>query len=155
MRYLVLITVVLALTGTTLSLADGPRMPGKTDRCPVCGMFVAPYPDWVATIQFEDGSQLFFDGAKDLMKHYFTMPTKHDPRTRETIGTIYFTDYYTTRLLPAADLFFVLGSDVYGPMGHELIPIAGKEAAESFARDHGGKQILRFDQITLETVPAD
>ena len=46
--------------------AAEPQMPEKKDRCPICGMFVAPYPDWIATIVFKDDSQVFFDGCKDL-----------------------------------------------------------------------------------------
>lgn len=149
---LLLLTLCLALPPAN---AAEPQMPGKKDRCPVCGMFVAPYPEWLATIQFKDGTQLFFDGAKDLFKHYHAMPTAYDPRTHQQIEEIYLTDYYTTQLLPARTLWFVLGSDVYGPMGHELIPISGEAAARSFARDHGGTQILRFEQITPDRIPAD
>ena len=29
--------------------------PGPRDICQVCGMFVAKYPDWIATILFADG----------------------------------------------------------------------------------------------------
>lgn len=126
------------------------KMPGKQDRCPVCGMFVAPYPDWTATILFSDGSQLFFDGAKDLYRHYLSLADG-----RERIAGIYLTDYYSTRLLPVEELFLVIGSDVYGPMGHEFVPVAGRDAASTFARDHQGKNVLRFEQLTPALLPAD
>ena len=29
--------------------------PGSKDTCPVCGMFVSRYPDWVATVLYKDG----------------------------------------------------------------------------------------------------
>jgi hypothetical protein len=41
-----------------------PVKPGPKDKCPVCGMFVAKYPDWVAALVFSDGSTVFFDGVK-------------------------------------------------------------------------------------------
>ena len=50
-----------------------PLSPGPGDKCPVCGMFVAKYPDWVGEIIFTDGSVAFFDGAKDLFKYYFNL----------------------------------------------------------------------------------
>ncbi len=155
MRALWLLLIVLLLSGATLSFAADPRMPNKTDRCPVCGMFVAPYPEWVATIQFKDDSQLFFDGAKDLFKYYFALPTKDDPRTREQIRDIFLTDYYTMQLRSAGELYLIRGSDVYGPMGHELVPVAGEEAAKTFARDHGSTHILTLDQLTPELLPED
>ena len=33
---------------------------------------------------------------------------------------------------------YVVGSDVTGPMGKELIPFATREAALEFSKDHGG-----------------
>ena len=40
-------------------------------KCPVCGMFVAKYPDWTASAQFKDGSTSYYDGPKDMFGHYF------------------------------------------------------------------------------------
>jgi hypothetical protein len=42
--------------------------PGPRDTCPVCGMFVAPYPFWVATVLWRDGKAVHFDGAKRLLQ---------------------------------------------------------------------------------------
>jgi nitrous oxide reductase accessory protein NosL len=42
----------------------------------------------------------------------------------------------------------VIGSDVVGPMGHELIPLRTREEAEEFQRDHQGKRLLCFDEVT-------
>jgi copper chaperone NosL len=131
--------------------ATEPQLPGPKDRCPICGMFVAPYPNWTSTILFKDGSQLFFDGAKDLYRYTLA---DHKPE-HGGIAAIYLTDYYSTQLLPAEELFLILGSDVFGPMGHEFVPIAGEEAAKTFAKDHKGQKILKFDQLTPKMIPAD
>ena len=48
--------------------------PGRNDTCPVCGMFVAKYPAWIATILFEGGRAYHFDGTKDLFKYLLDMP---------------------------------------------------------------------------------
>lgn len=149
--------IVVVLLFSSLGLVAVPvisadiKMPGEKDRCPVCGMFVAPYPEWIATLVFADGEQLFFDGSKDLFRYYF----KHnnEKRLRESLTGIYVTDYYSTRLVSVEDVFFVGGSDVYGPMGRELIPIIGLEAAETFKRDHSGTAIYTFKEINLERLP--
>ena len=47
--------------------------PGPGDTCPVCGMFVAKYSDWVATLVWTDGTAVHFDGAKDFFKYLFDM----------------------------------------------------------------------------------
>ncbi len=43
--------------------------PGPKDTCPVCGMFVALYPEWIATALYRDGHAHHFDGAKDLFTY--------------------------------------------------------------------------------------
>jgi copper chaperone NosL len=121
-------------------------------RCSVCGMFVAKYPNWLAQIHYDDPSQTrFFDGPKDMMVFYFA-PEQYGGPSRETIKDIFVKDYYTLNWMPAKDAFYVIGSDVYGPMGHEFIPFATKDAADSFLKDHHGKEVLTFDKITPELV---
>ena len=39
-----------------------------------------------------------------------------------------------------------------GPMGHEFTPLANRADAEELLKDHKGKRILRFDEITPEVV---
>ncbi|MEW8381482.1 MAG: nitrous oxide reductase accessory protein NosL [Candidatus Thiodiazotropha taylori] len=41
----------------------------------------------------------------------------------------------------------MIGSDVLGPMGHELIPLESQADAEEFLKDHQGVAILKFDQV--------
>lgn len=149
------ITLLFLILTAYAAFAAEPAAPGKKDRCPVCGMFVAPYPEWIATIVFQDGSQLFFDGCKDLFRHYFDMPAEGEQQSRKQIASIYVTEYYSTKLMKAEEAFFVLGSDVYGPMGKELIPVAGKETATTFLRDHQATEILSFDQITPSKLPGE
>lgn len=145
---------LLSLLTINASAADV-KMPDENDRCPVCGMFVAPYPDWIATIVFDDGHQLFFDGCKDLFRYYFKHAKHQGGGELEGVKGIYVSDYYSTRLVPAGEAFYVSGSDVYGPMGHELIPVVGRDLAETFKLDHAGTEIYRFDQISPDNLPVD
>lgn len=126
----------------------GPTRPGPGDKCPVCGMFVARYPEWVATVRWADGGQSVFDGPKDLLK--FLLDVKHyaPGRRREDVRAIFVSDYYEVEPVKAEAAFFVLGSDVYGPMGRELIPFASARAAEEFRRDHHGTRVLRWAEVT-------
>jgi nitrous oxide reductase accessory protein NosL len=148
--YPIAILALLAVAASAGSLP--PVTPGARDRCPVCGMFVAKYPDWVAQVRFKDQQTVFFDGAKDCFKYYFKMASFHPGRSPADVAAIYVTDYYTVRFLDAAAAFFVVGSEVYGPMGHELIAFASAADAEGFMRDHRGRQVLRFEALTPELV---
>lgn len=155
LRNLLLILFLLLLSAPLQAQETTPPKPGKGERCPVCGMFVAPYPDWIASMQFRDGSWLFFDGAKDLLRYYFSLPNKNDPRSHADIVQLYVTDYYSTRPVAASEVYYVLGSDVNGPMGAELIPVKGKAAAESFLVDHHGKKILSFSELSADRLPRE
>lgn len=119
-------------------------------KCPVCGMFVAKYPKWAAKQSFADGTEYYFDGAKDFFKYYFA-PARYGGTHGKPV-TLIVTDYYTLKAIDATGAWYVLGSDVYGPMGHELIPFENEADAQAFMRDHRGKQRLRFGEVTQEAV---
>jgi nitrous oxide reductase accessory protein NosL len=148
-----LILVLIMLCASQLSAGDGaPVKPSAGDKCPVCGMFVAKYPDWVAAITFNDGSRAFFDGVKDMMKYYFNMAKYAPGKKASDIQAIQVTDYYRLEPMDGRRAFYVAGSDVYGPMGKELIPFEKEAEAQEFLKDHKGKTVLRFDQIDLPLV---
>ena len=146
----VICALVWGLAGTIL--AADPRPPTDEDRCGVCGMFVAKYPDWVGEIIFNDGSVAFSDGAKDLFKYYFNLKKYNPKKTTADIDAIYVTEYYNMKLINAYNALYVIGSDVYGPMGRELIPFETREDAEVFMKDHKGERILKFKEISLKKV---
>lgn len=122
--------------------------PSAKDKCPVCGMFVARYPDWTAVAKTKDGMIIYFDGAKDMFTHYFN-PGRYTPGIKQSdISGHSVTEYYSLKMIDAKSAFFVLGSDVYGPMGSELIAFATEKDAAGFMRDHKGKRLLRYPEIT-------
>ncbi len=123
--------------------------PGPKDTCPVCGMFVALYPDWIATVRYRDGHLHHFDGAKDLFKYLLDLPKWAPGHQADQIEAIGVTEYYSVQRIDARQAFYVIGSDVLGPMGHELIPLESEADAQEFLRDHGGKRILRYSEVTL------
>jgi copper chaperone NosL len=134
-----------------LAAAEGPVLK-KTDRCPVCGMFVYKYAKWVARIVFSDGSAYFYDGAKDMFKHIFNVPKYTPGKSAEAITDMHVTEYYDVELIPARSAFYVIGSDVLGPMGHELLPLKDQRSSQVFLQDHGGKSILRYQDVTEDVI---
>ena len=129
-----------------------PIKPTAKDKCPVCGMFVHKYPDFLAEILFKDGTYAVFDGAKDLFRYFFNLK-KYQPAKKITdIDEILVIDYYKLEWTDGARAYFVLGSDVYGPMGRELIPFEKESEAKEFMKDHKGKMILKFKEVTPEVI---
>lgn len=143
-------TVVLILL-MLAPAADGAGKPGRfspQDKCPVCGMFVARYPDFAARIVYRDGSYAVFDGPKDMFIYYFDLKKYAPGKSAAQIASLSVTDYYSLDLIDGFTACFVVGSDVLGPMGRELVPFAKRVDAEEFKRDHKGKRIVRFREVT-------
>ncbi len=115
----------------------------KDEKCPICGMFVYKYPKWVAQIFYKD-KHFSFDGVKDMMKYYFSH--------KDGVTKFLVTDYYSQKTVDAKRAYFVIGSDVYGPMGDELIPFESQNSAKNFSVDHKGLKILGFSEIKKDEI---
>jgi len=126
------------------------HVPGDA-KCPVCGMFVSKYPKWAASMHM-DGKTYFFDGVKDMMKYYIF--DGDFPYDRSRISDMRVSDYYTLEAILAKEAYYVLDPDVFGPMGHELVPFKTQKSAQTFMQEHHGKKIVRFDEITDRMVMA-
>jgi len=126
------------------------KTPNKA-KCPVCGMFVSKYPKWAAFME-ESGNKHYFDGVKDMLKFYFfDGDFKYD---RSKISKFKVTSFYTLEAINAKSAYYVIGSDVLGPMGNELIPFKTIDEAKNFATEHKGEKIVQFKDITPKMVMA-
>jgi copper chaperone NosL len=142
--FLLFVTLVLPAQAGTAE----PIEPDPQDKCPVCGMFTARYPDSFSHIIFSDDSYLTFDGPKDMFKYYSKLKKKDPEKVNNGIDSIYTKDYYSLKNIDAQTAYFVLGSDVYGPMGKEVIPFSKLEDAKVFKKDHKGSEIMKFGEVT-------
>lgn len=154
MKYIIqLLFLVSALAAIAVSAADKRNAAVPVGaKCPVCGMFVAKYPDWTATARFKDGTTSYYDGPKDMFSHYFDVGRYTPGKRQGDIVALAVKEYYSLTMIDARSAYFVLGSDVYGPMGSELVPFRTEKDANSFRLDHKGKRILRFNDITKQIV---
>lgn len=130
----------------------------KDEKCPVCGMFVYKYPKWAARISYEENGKKInhaFDGVKDLLKFYHNPSIwgKYTQYKREAYAVV-VRDYYTQEAVDGKKAFYVIGSNIYGPMGKEFIPFATLKSAQTFLKDHKGEQILEFLSISESLVYA-
>jgi len=125
-----------------------PLLPGETERCPVCGMLVSPHHDWISQVRHDDGTTVFFAGCKDLFKYLLSLDRYAPRKDRKNVVSVFVTNYYDGEVISARTALFVVGSNALGPIGHELIPHRSHVAAEDFMRDHHGRRILRFNEVT-------
>jgi len=150
--------LTLLLAGLPLALWAGPKSAQKAKgplpkgNCAVCGMYVANFPEWAAVISFKDGAQAWFDGPKDLFTYLLDLKRYAAKRSVGDITLIQVKDYYGLKHIDGRQAFFVIGSDVMGPMGKELVPFAIESAARDFLKDHHGVKVLVFREVTPDTL---
>jgi copper chaperone NosL len=152
MKMVMVFLVIFLTASVAFPEAKRPAKPQQKDKCPVCGMFVAKYPDFIAEIVFKDGSYAVFDGTKDMFKYYLNL-AKYNPKKKQSdISSLFVTSYYTLTLVDGFRAYYVIGSDVYGPMGRELIPFENLSDAQAFLKDHKGKAVMRFKDVAPGTL---
>lgn len=117
----------------------------QTARCATCGMIVAPESGWRAGGTSASGEELVFDAPKCLFRH------RHE---RGEVSDAWVIEYYAQERRPAAEMRYVIGSDLESPMGRDLVPIEGEEAAERFMADHHGEGVLTYAQVSADVVSA-
>lgn len=115
-------------------------------------MFVEMFADWNAKIEFKDSTTATFDGSKCMFK-YFLEIKKYDPsKSMDDIAAVSVNDYYEKTPSDALRAYYVIWSDVYGPMGHEPIPFAKEADAKKFLKEHKGKRIVRFKDVDMKLI---
>lgn len=150
-QYIYNITLWLALillaTSAQASEQFEPRPIAKSERCPVCGMYPANYPQWHSQIVFKDGQHSSFDSPIEMFR-FVHNPSRYDKRhDAEAIGKIYVTDFEQGGWVDARLAYYVTGSSAKGPMGDDLPAFASKDKAAGFVKKFGG-EVLTFQQVT-------
>ncbi len=125
------------ITSATLLFA------GDSGRCLRCGMIVAKHPQWEGRMEAKDKVESFCAPRCLLFSH---------PAGGE-LGEgvkLMLKDYYSTKFIDATTAWYVSGSDIMGPMGPDMVPFAKKEDAEAFMKEHKGKALYSWKDLTTE-----
>jgi len=112
---------------------------GSTPRCAHCGMKIDPASAFRAEVV--DGSTTrSFDTPRCALSEWVAGGKK---------GTVRVQDYYDRAWHDGSDLRFVVGSDVIGPMGPEIVPVDAARVAK-FKAYHVGAADYAQAQLTPE-----
>lgn len=114
----------------------------QSARCEHCGMRVDPAGAFTAGATL-DGRMVAFDSNKCLLRHRLD----HGAMTGAWV-----TDYYARAHVALDAAFFVIGSDVSGPMGPDLVATGSRADAERFMHDHHGTALYASADVTAELV---
>lgn len=141
---------LIMLLATVIPVAADQKDAALTEkaRCPVCGMYVAMFSDWNAEITFSDGTSEIFDGPKDMFKYYLAVEKYNPSKKVAGVKAVSVKDYYAKTTINALQAFYVIWGDEYGPMGHEPVPFANEPDAKKYLKEHKGRKIIRFKDVT-------
>ncbi len=153
---------------------DAPEPVSLDDEqvCDECGMVIEHHPGPVGQAFYDEDLPEGRDGPAWFCSGTCTYTWVFDQEDRGHEPTIiYATDYSTVdwelsgedgvtfisahleaeNQVDVTDLTMVVGSDVHGAMGEELIGFSDRDDAESFADEHGG-ELVTHDQVTRELI---
>lgn len=111
----------------------------KEPRCKNCGMRIDPTSQWRAELVTADGTTTSFDSPRCALQAW---------RSGKSQATsLRVQDYYDRQMRDGNDVRFVIGGDVVGPMGPDLVPV-DLTRVPKFIQDHAGESALRLDEVT-------
>ncbi len=125
-----------------LLLSAGLLFAEDSGRCIRCGMIVEKHPRWEGRMESADKVESFC-APKCLLFTYAGSDTGEGVK-------LLLKDYYSTKFIDATAAWYVSGSDVMGPMGPDMVPFAKKEDAEAFMKEHKGKALFAWKELTKE-----
>lgn len=112
-------------------------------RCALCGMRVTRGAAFSSGARTAGGDEVVFDSVKCMFRWLGQHADAHDPWT---------TEHLSRSERPARELLYVLGSDLHGPMGADLVAVDTREHAEQLRESHHGSRVLTFDEIGSDVV---
>lgn len=119
---------------------------GDADRCPVCAMRVKEHPKFASGIELGDGTSYYFCGTGCMLRTWLHPEVFLGvPKDRLRRGIV--RDYFQGEHLDASAVVWVAGSDVVGPMGPAIVPLADEASAETFRKRHGGKHTFKLSEL--------
>jgi len=125
---------------------DGRLQLSPQDRCPVCAMFPARYPQTAAAMTLKDGRTFYFCTNGCLLRTWLR-PEAYLNEPPTEIDRLTVSDYFSGRPIDAREAVWVAGSDVVGPMGPALVALGDAGQLAAFTRRHGGNTVFAFDQL--------
>lgn len=122
--------------------------PARSGRCAMCGMDLSPRPSWVGEVELPDGSLRFGCSVRCTLGMSMHAPEFLGVESG-ALKRVEVPDYlHPGAMLPANEAWFVVDSDVRGPMGAELVPVASEADARVVVQRHGGRVVRRADVTT-------
>jgi len=167
----------LGLAGCLGDGGDGGAVPDpvtltQADECDVCGMVIPNHPGPTTETFYADqqpsghDNPARFDSTWEAFQYDFERENQGWERQAMYVTDYSSVDYEITEdggdllisthpeaeaFAPAGEVTFVVGSEVIGAMGKDLVAFTDDGDAEAFQADHGG-ELLALDEVTPSVI---
>jgi len=121
------------------------KEPTAESRCTVCGMYPVRYPEHRCQVITGDAETLHFCSSQCLIG-FLAKPKKYLSKGVKT-KSVWVRIPQEQSYEYANGLYYLVGSELMGPMGKEAIPYRSRAMAEAASKKHGG-QIVKFKTLT-------
>ena len=110
-------------------------------------MKIDPASVWTAELVSNDGKVVAFDTPRCALSAWRS--------GKAPAASMRVREYYDASgpMRDATGLRFMLGGDVVGPMGSDLVPVDPSRASK-FIQDHEADRALKLDEITTDVLAA-
>ena len=121
----------------------------QQDKCPVCGMYPASFAMHKCQIQTKDKVVYHFCSTQCL----FTFLENSAQFAGKSVQPflIWVVDYPSGSWISGRTGYYVVGSNLVGPMGKEAFVFNNMADAKKYVADHGGKVVI-FTGVTLDKI---
>ena len=147
MRLYLFATLLFLAIGACQSPTKSQKASSETKQdydCKHCGMPSQEFPQWYAKIVLEK-EVFWFCSPRCMLARYQEMKPA-------TAKELWVKDYYTNKFIDARKAFYVTGSKVLGPMGHDFVPLQDEKAAKDFMKEHHGEELITFPAIDASMI---
>lgn len=125
--------------------APAPSEAPRPVRCALCGMSIEADSGFRCGASSGANATVVFDAPKCMFRWIARNAGARDA---------WAIDYFSRERRDATTLVYVASSDVMGPMGRDLVPIATREQAETFRERHHGGAPMTYAEVTPAIVDA-
>ena len=129
-------------TALALTLAACKKKP-EQERCKRCGMKIDRDSPWLVELVDQSGAVIAFDTPRCALNAW--RKGQVDARSMRVH------EYYDQAMRDAAEVRFVVGGDVNGPMGPDFVPVDPSRVTK-FIQDHGAERAFRLEEITPQVL---
>jgi nitrous oxide reductase accessory protein NosL len=105
---------------------------------------------WPAEITLKGGQKVFFESPKHAFAYYLSVGEYAKGRKQTDVEAFTVRDWQTGKQVDARKYWYLVGSDIEGPMGADIVPLS-EDGLKKLQATHKGER-HQFNSVTREVL---